>query len=307
MPLAVQAAETSLTELSDQLNRCIDQQFADASTAVIFAQINLSEECPQLAEKLAGHSELTSTLSLDQDSINLAELADLRYFVVHMRHPGPGRVQLELSDLQGILDNALRDIPQEPQSSWWKQFIDWLFRHKPGENEDIDFSWLENLLGKLMPSASVARIILYASAFLIAALALAMIWHEVRLGKAAGWSLFRRRFAKNARAENLSGLANTLPINPDALPTNLPALLNVCIEYLIGMRRLPERKSQTNHEFLSYLQTRNDAAVPQFNALCRQAERVLYGGQHPDSSVVKRCRSEAKSLLFAVTSEESTP
>jgi len=194
----------------------------------------------------------------------------------------------------------------EQQTGWWKQLIDWLFHRDPGENDDADFRWLESFLKKLTLSASTARTILYTSTLLIAALALGLIWHEVRLGKAAGWSLFRRRSAKNTREEDLSDLENTLSINHDSLPEKLPALLNVCIDYLIKKHRLPERKSQTNHEFLTWLRTRNDAAAAPFSTLCKQAERVLYGDRRLDPDVAEQCRNEAKTLLSTVPPVESS-
>ena len=303
---SVQAVETSLNEFSDRIGQCISQQFSDGSTPEIFAQIELPEACPQLAGMLAGHSELNSTLSLDQDAINLAELEDLRYLVTHISNPAPERVELKLTSLQGILDNALQDIPRQQKTGWWKQFLDWLFSRDPGEKDAADHRWLADFLDKLTPSASTARLILYTSTFLITALALALIWHEVRLGKAAGWSWLQRKPATNTRAENISGRTDTTSVNPDALPDSLPALLNVCIDYLINTRRLPERKSQTNHEFLSYLQTRNDAAAPHFSTLCQQAERVIYGDRHPDPSAVTQCLGEAKSLLSTALPGEST-
>lgn len=306
MAFSTQAVETSLNALSDQIDQCINQQFADDATPAIFAQIDLSEECPKLAGMLAVHSELTSTLSVDQDSSNLAELADLRYLAANMRNPVRDNVKLELSGLHDILDDALLDIPREQQTGWWKQLIDWLFHRDPGENDDADFRWLESFLKKLTLSASTARTILYTSTLLIAALALGLIWHEVRLGKAAGWSLFRRRSAKNTREEDLSDLENTLSINHDSLPEKLPALLNVCIDYLIKKHRLPERKSQTNHEFLTWLRTRNDAAAAPFSTLCKQAERVLYGDRRLDPDVAEQCRNEAKTLLSTVPPVESS-
>jgi len=307
MPLAVQANGTGLADLSDEISRCIDQQFADDATPAILEQINLPDACPSLAEHLAGDSEFISALSPDWDSNNLAELADLRYFIAHMRYPAPRRVELEHSSLQGILDDALQDAPLEQQSNWWKQLIDWLFRRNPTDKGDADFRWLENFLAKIAVSASTAKTILYTSAFLIAALALALIWHEVRLSRASGRSLFGRRSARNAREENLYGAADAMSVNPDKLPASLPDLLNVCIDYLISWRRLPERKSQTNHEFLRYLQSRDDAVAPQFGTLCQQAERVLYGGHRPDPSVVDHCLDEARSLLSAAAPAESTP
>ncbi len=301
-----QAAETSLAELSDQINQCIDQQFTDGATPAIFEQINLLEECPQLAGTLAGHNEFTATLSPDHDSNNLAELADLSYLLTNIRYPAPRHIALERSSLQAILDDALQEIPQQQSTSWWKEFIDWLFSRDLEENTDADLRWLETLLEKLTLSASTARIILYTSAALITILAVVLIWHEIRLGKTAGWSLFRRRFAKKTREENLSSPVNTEPVNPDTLPANLPILLNICIDYLISTSRLPERKSQTNHEFLNYLQARGDMATRQFGLLCQQAERVLYGDQHPDPSIVERCLREAKSLLSTSEPVEST-
>jgi len=306
IPLSGQAAGTGLAELTDQINQCIDQQFTDDATPAIFAQIDLSEECPKLAEKLAGHSEFTTILSPDQNSNNLAELADLRYLIRHMRYPAPSRVKLERSTLQGILDEALQEIPRQQPTSWWKQFIDWLFQQDPGESDDVDLRWLENFLEKLTLSPSTAKTFLIATAVLITILALVLIWHEVRLGKSAGWSLFRRKVAKKAREEEFSSLENTLSINPDALPASLPVLLNTCIDFLISKSRLPERKSQTNHEFLSHLQARDDAAAQQFGVLCQQAERVLYGDRHPSPSVVEQCLSEAKSLLATTAPAEST-
>ncbi|HHJ15692.1 MAG TPA: DUF4129 domain-containing protein [Gammaproteobacteria bacterium] len=304
---SVQAAETDLGELTDRINQCIEQQFSDDAVPAIFAQIDLPEACPRLAGMLAGHGELIATLSLDPNSSNLAELADLRHMVASLLHPAPDRIELERSGLPGILDDALQDITTQQKTGWWKQLIDWLMRRDPGEEENADLRWLENFLEKLTPSAATARAILYSSAFLIAALALALIWHEVRLGKAAGWSLLRKGSARNTREEDLSGLTDSFSVNPDALPASLPALLNICIDYLISTRRLPERKSRTNHEFLNHLQTRNDAAAPPFSALCRQAERVLYGGQHPDPSVIEQCLGDARSLLSAAPPADAEP
>jgi len=297
----VQADGTRLNALSEQINQCIDRQFVDGATPAIFARIDLPETCPQLSVLLDGPGKFTSILSTDQDTGNLAELVDLRYLVANMRQPVRGGLKLDLSPPPGLLDNALQLKHKAQQTGWWKQFIDWLFQRDPDEKSDADFLWLKHFFEKLTLSATTARIIFYISTFVLVMLALGLIWREIRLCKTDGWQLFRRRSATNTREEDLSDQGNGLSINPDTLPANLPALLNVCIDYLIGKQRLPENKSQTNHEYLTHLQKGDDAAAMPFNTLCQQAERVLYGGLNPDPEVTEHCLNEAKSLLSVIT------
>ena len=306
MSLTAQATNVSLDTLYNQLDQCIDRQFDDSSTPAIFEQIDLAEACPQLSMLLAGDNELISTLVPDPETASLAELADLRYLVTQLHYPAAGHVELEYAGLQAMLDDALQDIPPAQHTSWWKQFIDWLFDRDPDESDEEDLRWLESFLEKLTLSASAARIILYTSILLVVALAVGMIWHEIRLGRTAGGSWSGRRSARNTREELFSDLANTLSVNPAALPRSLPALLNVCIDYLINGQRLPERKSQTNHEFLAYLQLHDDVAALPFSTLCQQAERVLYGDQAPDAETAARCLYEAKRLLAGTTPVGST-
>ena len=291
------ADETLLADLSDQISECIDRQFEDDASPAIFAPIDLAAECPQLAVKIAERPDVIATLPIDQDSGNLAQLADVRYFIAQIRRSNPSLAKLDFSGLPRILADALQNKVQDRTSSWWEQLIDWLFRRDPADNDEQDLRWLENILKHFTLSASTARVVLYTGSLLIVVLALVLVGRELRFSKAMGRPLFRRTNTANTREENFSGLADTASINVDKLPENPPALLAICIDYLISKQRLPERRSQTNRQFLHHLQAHNDVSVASFKILFQQAERVLYGGHCAEKAVIEDCLGEVKRLL----------
>jgi hypothetical protein len=283
--------------LYNELTDCIDLQFERSPAPDSFSEIDLAADCPELLLSLADSVWVNKTSLANHDHPSLAQLADLRYFLLGtFSQPESGRT-LDFSRLESILAETLDTDDHDQGQSWWERLLSWL-RQRHKDRDDVDLRWLDAWLEKLSFSETTAEIVTYSVAALLLLLAIGLVINEVRLAR-QGRSAFRPHRTVHSGPTGAAPVAAATPPDAQQLPGKLPELLNVCIDYLIRNQRLPEARSSTNREFLHHLLHRGDNAASGFDQLLQQAECVLYGDRHIDAQTLRQCRQQAAALLGA--------
>jgi hypothetical protein len=204
----------------------------------------------------------------------LGQLADLRrYYDGAPRSEAPA-----IESLGSVVDSVhAQTVPH----SWWERFKSWLrslLRQDESPSRE-DNGWLERLLAHLKFKPWAARAIGYTTIGLVIALALWIVWRELRY---ANLLTSRRRpagapkrsewmppaFAAEVRAEQL-----------DSLPLwERPAvLLQLLVQALRQSDRLGLERALTFRELAERAKLDNDLQRTRFERIARLAERQRYG------------------------------
>lgn len=281
--------------LYNALDECIDAQFEHSSTPDSYSEIDLAAACPDLLRSLADSDWLERTAFDNYHSPSLAQLADLRYFLLgSLSEPQPGEA-LDFSRLESILTETLDTDKHDQGQNWWERLLSWL-RQRHKDRDDVDLLWLEEWLDKFSLTEATAELLLYSITFILILLAVGLVINEVRLAR-QGRALFHSRDTTQSGA--VAAAAESAATLADAQQTahTAPELLNVCIEYLIHRQRLPQAHSKTNREYLLHLTRNGDSAATGFEQLLQQAECILYGDRQIDADTLQRCHQQANTLL----------
>ena len=204
----------------------------------------------------------------------LGQLADLhRHFDGLPRSESP-RVET-LAAVAGTL--GVSNAPQ----TWWERFKSWLRsllrrdEATPAEN----FGWLERLLSHLRLRPWLARTIGYTTIGLVIALALWIVWRELRHANV---------FTRHRRASGGSGhtawpppafAAEVRAADLDSLPLRQrPALLlQLLVQALRQSDRLGAERALTFRELSERAKLDDDWQRSRFERIARLAERQRYG------------------------------
>lgn len=289
------ASGSNDTILYNELNDCIDLQFEHSPAPDSFSEIDLAADCPELLLSLTDSVWVAKTSLANHEHPSLAQLADLRYFLLGtFNQPEPDRT-LDFSPLESILAETLVTDDHDQGQNWWEQLLGWLQqRHK--DRDDADFSWLKEWLETFSLPETTAAFVTYSVVALLLLLAAGIIINEVRLAR-QGRSAFRPHRTVRSGPAGTAPVAADTPPDAQQLPGKVPELLDICIDYLIRNQRLPEARSSTNREFLRHLLHSGDSAASGFDQLLQQAESVLYGDRQIDTQTLHQCRRQAAALL----------
>lgn len=289
--------------LYQALSDCIEAQFETHAEPRSDLQVELAEQCPDLHKTLKANVWLREDLALAEQSLTLAELADLRFFVAGRLSTSGQSLKFDFERLPATLAAAYEPEQTLSETNWWQGLLNWL-RQRKGDEQQADLRWLEQWLEDLTPSAATTKRLFQGLTAVLVILAVALIGHEIYLAK-RGKPLWRRSLRARAATDPMQSVAADALSQPVRSET-LPGLLNGCIEHLIANQRLPENRGKTNREFLHYLHTRQDPAAAAFAQLLERAEAVLYGGQQVDAATATACRAAASSLLQPLPPGAST-
>lgn len=280
-----------------ELSACIDLQFEHSPAPDSFGQIDLATDCPALLPSLADSGWLDKTSLASHDQPSLAQLADLRYFLLGTFEQQESGRTLDFSPLASILSATLVTDDHDQGQSWWQQLLGWLQQHHQ-DRDDADLRWLKEWLETFSFPETTAAVITYSVIALLLLLAAGIIINELRLARQGRSAWPPHRTVRRGPAATVTVSADT-PSGVQQLPGKVPEMLNLCIDYLIRNQRLPEARSSTNREFLRYLLQHRDSAAPGFDRLLRQAESILYGDRQIDAQTLQECRRQAAALLGA--------
>jgi hypothetical protein len=233
--------------------------------------------CPGLTQAL---SELGLTPQIGdewRDRLNplaLGQLADLRRF-----YEGGPRFDAPRVESLASVASALR-VQNAPQS-WWERFKSWL-RSLLRQDEvpsRANFGWLERLLSHLKLKPWLAQAVGYTTIGLVIALALWVVWRELRQANAL--TRHRRRSGGIERSVRTPpALAAELRAGDlDALPLwERPSmLLQLLVQALRQSDRLGLERALTFRELSERAKLDDDWQRTRFVRIARLAERQRYG------------------------------
>jgi hypothetical protein len=243
----------------------------------------LETPCPGLSQAL---SELGLTQQIGEewrgrlDPWAIGQLVDLRRF-----YEGEPRADAPRIETLAAAVTSLH-VQNSPQT-WWQRFKSWLrsLLRQDELPESGNFGWLERLLSHLKLTPWVAQAIGYTTIGLVVALALWIVWRELRQANL----LTRRRRASGglARAEWMpqAFAAEVRAGDLDRLPlSERPALLlQLLVQALRQSQRLGLERALTFRELSERARLDDELQRRSFECIARLAERQRYGarGQSP--------------------------
>lgn len=235
--------------------------------------------CPGLTQAL---SELGLTQQIGEEwrgrlnPLALGQLADLRRF-----YEGEPRFEAPRVDSLAAMVSALH-VQNAPQS-WWQRFKSWL-RSLLRQDEvpsSADFGWLERLLSHLKLNPWLARAVGYTTIGLVIALALWIVWRELR--QANVFTRYRRTSSGIERTvwTPLASAADVRAGDLDTLPLwERPSmLLQLLVQALRQSNRLGLERALTFRELSERARLDDDLQRARFERITRLAERQRYGAR----------------------------
>ena len=281
---AVDAVDPAAVEW---LHRCVQHVAGagqrDVSRRAHRGIVQLEADCPGLTEILDGLNvgvQLNGPWRERLDSERLSRLADLLdHYEFHPPSPRPDVAALP------ALAASLRNAP--PSQSLWERFKAWLHSTlSPSEpaRQASGLDWLDRLLGRWRMSASTARLIGYGSLALVIALALWILWRELRL------SGVLQRSARGpgpatapARADWQSPGAAPLRVEDlQGMPSSRRAQA-LLVQALCRTGRLGAARALTHRQLVEHARLEDAGERRCFEQVARLAERQLYGVPLPEA------------------------
>jgi len=242
----------------------------------------LETPCPGLTQAL---TELGVTQQIGEEwrgrlePSAIGQLADLRRFY-------DGEPRFEAPRIESLAAAVSSLHVQSAPQSWWQRFKSWLWSLlRRDELPARDNGWLERLLAHLKFAPWVAQTIGYTTIALVIALALWIIWRELRYANIL--TRQRRPSSGIARTEwtPQAFAAEVRAGDLDALPLwERPALLlQMLVQALRQSERLGFERALTFRELAQRAQLDDELQRTRFERIARLAERQRYGarGQSP--------------------------
>ena len=174
------AADAEDALLYEALNDCIDGQFERSPAPDSFSAIDLAADCPDLSLRLVDSDWVDRIALAHPESASLAQLADLRYFLLGAYVRPEDGLQLDYTSLDSILAETLDTRDRDRQRNWWRRFIHWL-QQRHQRRDDADMRWLEDLLDSLTLSKTTAIRLAYGFTTALMLLAIALVVNEIRV------------------------------------------------------------------------------------------------------------------------------
>jgi len=289
------AASLSTSSADLAVSRCIKTIRSSHGASNEKNKVELDFYCPDLVARI-NRLPLAKNLNYRFDSTSsIAELKDLRQFLAMSSHTQAHPFLFDFSKVQNIVNTVSPPAP-EAKPDLWSRFWTWVKHFFPNRDKKQDDK-LGNLFQKFKLSKNARDVITYVSSALIVILAFWVVFRE--------WFYFRRvgSAVRSKRSSvSLHGAPQiTGPIrlgDVDKLPAlyQVPALLHWSIDYCIDRGELPSDQSLTSREMLRILNCKNSRYAGYFGDVVKESEKVVYGNQAPDHSVLGKLISSARSF-----------
>lgn len=282
--------------LNTMIDKCISTILQDQKSRNEKIKIELDYYCPDLPGKIR-RSSVSKNLSYRFDSVSsIAELRDIKQFLVGYRIPGRKTYSYNYSEIGPLLEGIFKKSPEE-QKGMWEQFFQWIKQYLPDPDED-DLNRFDEFLGLISMPNWLSMAILYVSGGVILMAAFWVLYREWRYYRRTGTRRYRLRrgsgsileAGESEHAISLEELSN-LP-----LKHRVPALLNWMISQFVQRGILPVSHSLTNRELLGILKKQKEKESKYFLDLLVATELVVYGNYPVEEQKVNSLIESAKSI-----------
>ena len=271
----------------------IDECLAKLDPGADIGYARVEARCPDLPGALS-QSPVAAWLPADwnrpDNQLSAAGLAELRVLLtqppIRAQRPAP-----RVDTVAALLATFVQS--ERTNSSWWDRFRQWL-RGILATRPDPDESWLQRLLVKVFTS-NAADTIVWTSLALVVALALGIIFNELRLAGVIGRGGRGRRTERTptAAATGLEQIARATPAEQARM------LLEFIARRLAEQQRLPPARALTTRELTqrARLPEAERASLAELASVC---ERVRFSGREVPGASLAAAIVRGKSLLAAL-------
>ena len=274
----------------------IDECLAKLDPGADIGYARVVARCPDLPGALS-QSPVAAWLPADwnrpDNQLSAAGLAELRVLLtqppIRAQRPAP-----RVDTVAALLATFVQS--ERTNSSWWDRFRQWLrgiLATRPAPDE----SWLQRLLVKVFTS-NAADTIVWTSLALVVALALGIIFNELRLAGVIGRGERggRRRRAERSPTAAATGLEQIARATP---AEQARMLLEFIARRLAEQQRLPPARALTTRELTqrARLPEAERASLAELASVC---ERVRFSGREVPGASLAAAIVRGKSLLAAL-------
>jgi hypothetical protein len=273
----------------------IDECLAKLDPGADIGYARVVARCPDLPGGLS-QSPVAAWLPTDwnrpDNQLSAAGLAELRVLLtqppIRAQRPAP-----RVDTVAALLATFVQS--ERTNSSWWDRFRQWLrgiLATRPAPDE----SWLQRLLVKVFTS-NAADTIVWTSLALVVALALGIIFNELRLagviGRGERGGRRRAERSPTAAAAGLEQIARATPAEQARM------LLEFIARRLAEQQRLPPARALTTRELTqrARLPEAERASLAELASVC---ERVRFSGREVPGASLAEAIVRGKSLLAAL-------
>jgi hypothetical protein len=251
----------------------------------------VAERCPELAHSLAASPYapwLPSDWNKPDNGLSVGGLVELRALLTR---PQPAVVLAALQREDAV------------QRSWWARFKQWLREIFTPQPDDTEQGWLGRLLGRIDPSRTVTRVIVWGALSLVLLLAGAVVVNELRI--AGLWRSGRRRGPREpGDAQPPQRSSRSLQDLERAGPEEQPhLLLQLIIARLLERKMLPPARALTVHEVERAARLTNELDREHLGALAAACERARYA-EHVAAPLQAAAVLHGRELLAALEAPE---
>jgi hypothetical protein len=259
----------------------------------------ISRRCPELLpalQRAPWRELLPRELRARREDLTAESLAALIELVKNANQ----ETRLREAPRRADLDSILAELGAQglQGATRWERFKRWLSDKFEKRSKD-DAGWLDKLLAELRTSEGVARAITYTAYALVIALALYMVWAELRAAGLLGGA--RRGGA--ARADNIAPWRRRLALADVAaapLADRPGLLLRLLAEALTRARRLPAPEGLTAREIARRAELDSEQDRTVLAQVAATAEQVRYAARAPADDTLGAVVDGARGLLAKI-------
>jgi hypothetical protein len=258
----------------------------------------IQKRCPDLLPAIAAapwHALVPPTLRERREELSaesLRALVELIRGAGAATAAGVPRASPDVAQLAPIL--AELGAHGQEGVTRWERFKRWLKDLRNGRKDD-DEGWLTRWSRELSTSEGVARIVSYVGYGLLAALALFVIWAELR---AAGlFSARRRAAARNSPEAQWRRRLMLADVGAAPLAERPGMLLRLLGEALTRAQRLPAADGLTAAAIARRARLDAEADRAELARVAAMSDQVRYAGRMPADDDLERTVTSARALL----------
>lgn len=278
--------ETAGEDAIEVVQRCSDSASED-----VYGLTNLESECPGLTQALEDLGYLPLLSDPMRDVLQVYDLSDLLQVADWYQQRAAQDVRVDT--LAPILDSLRAQEPQRPPTLF-ERFKRWLRSLLERRQQDSG-NWLSQWLEDVDIPTAVTRTLLLGAMILAVALAIAVIYNELR---AAG-VLRKRPVVQDPVVQATAGAApaaSEADLDAATAERKAPMLLRMLVATLVKSGRLRTERSLTYRELCTRANFDDNEQRECFRRVAVLAERTVYGSAEVSAEELEPVVAAARAL-----------